>query len=284
LSRVANTASGTVSDSRSSSRSNRISAALPRIQPGTTRVPVPSRAEGECGNRNVLLERSRELYRSLSSFANRASSSIVCSSVSSISIASVGTFEVALDEATVHPSVNTLSTIRSVRTLAGGRILLDEDSGGVYTAWCRSKSLKRSCNALPASGVERARWNKGREWYTYQSAMKRDFEGHTGVIVVSSHPQSTTRPVIRPHAANAGKLDGVNDTEGTLHQLDGLQRYSCPEPTLRLSNRAWAIASLTYVGMNVLSRIITFRDLASVIKCLNCQLGQMLDVLNKSLP
>jgi len=42
-----------------------------------------------------------------------------------------------------------------------------------------------------------------------------DFGGHTGVIVVSSHPQSTTRPVIRPHAANASRLDGVNDTEGT---------------------------------------------------------------------
>jgi len=39
--------------------------------------------------------------------------------------------------------------------------------------------------------------------------------GHTGVIVVSSHPQSTARPVIRPHAANASRLDGVNDTEGT---------------------------------------------------------------------
>jgi len=44
---------------------------------------------------------------------------------------------------------------------------------------------------------------------------KRDFGGHTGVIVVSSHPQSTTRPVIRPLAANASRLDGVNDTEGT---------------------------------------------------------------------
>jgi len=44
---------------------------------------------------------------------------------------------------------------------------------------------------------------------------KGDFGRHTGVIVVSSHPQSTTRPVIRPLAANASKLDGVNDTEGT---------------------------------------------------------------------
>lgn len=37
----------------------------------------------------------------------------------------------------------------------------------------------------------------------------------TGVAVVSSQPQSTTRPVIRPHAAKASTELGVNDTEGT---------------------------------------------------------------------
>jgi hypothetical protein len=42
-----------------------------------------------------------------------------------------------------------------------------------------------------------------------------DFGGRTGVTVVSSHPQSTTRPVMRPQAANASRLVGVNETEGT---------------------------------------------------------------------
>lgn len=42
-----------------------------------------------------------------------------------------------------------------------------------------------------------------------------EYSGRTGVTVVSSQPQSTTRPVIRPLAANASKLVGVNDTEGT---------------------------------------------------------------------
>jgi hypothetical protein len=45
------------------------------------------------------------------------------------------------------------------------------------------------------------------------------FRGRTGVTVVSSQPQSTTRPVMRPLAANANRLVGVNDTEGTFHQL-----------------------------------------------------------------
>lgn len=34
-------------------------------------------------------------------------------------------------------------------------------------------------------------------------------------MVVSSQPQSTTRPVIFPAAAKARTLDGVNDTDGT---------------------------------------------------------------------
>lgn len=37
----------------------------------------------------------------------------------------------------------------------------------------------------------------------------------TGVIVVSNHPTSTTSPVIRPHAASARRLEGVNATDGT---------------------------------------------------------------------
>jgi hypothetical protein len=43
--------------------------------------------------------------------------------------------------------------------------------------------------------------------------------GYTGVTVVSSQPQSTTKPVIRPLAARANRLDGVNDIEGTWDQL-----------------------------------------------------------------
>jgi len=53
--------------------------------------------------------------------------------------------------------------------------------------------------------------------------------------------------------------------------------------TLRLSKSAWAIASLIYVGMNVLSNIMTFRDFASVMKCLLNQLIQEADSLDKSL-
>jgi hypothetical protein len=103
-----------------------------------------------------------------------------------------------------------------------------------------------------------------------------DFGGRTGVTVVSSHPQSTTRPVMRPQAANASRLVGVNETEGTWYQLKTFPRHhERPGLTLRLSKRAWAIASLTYVGMNVPSKIITLRDLASVIKCLNYQLAQI---------
>jgi hypothetical protein len=37
----------------------------------------------------------------------------------------------------------------------------------------------------------------------------------TGVIVVSNHPQSTTKPVIRPQALSASKAEEVNETEGT---------------------------------------------------------------------
>jgi predicted nuclease with RNAse H fold len=44
----------------------------------------------------------------------------------------------------------------------------------------------------------------------------RDGEiARTGVTVVSSHPQSTTSPVMRPQAARASTDDGVNATEGT---------------------------------------------------------------------
>lgn len=48
----------------------------------------------------------------------------------------------------------------------------------------------------------------------------------TGVTVVSSHPQSTTRPVMRPHDPRASTLDGVNATEGTYSQLRGATTYS----------------------------------------------------------
>jgi len=37
----------------------------------------------------------------------------------------------------------------------------------------------------------------------------------TGVTVVSSQPQSTTKPLMRPQAASASRLAGVNDTDGT---------------------------------------------------------------------
>ena len=40
----------------------------------------------------------------------------------------------------------------------------------------------------------------------------------TGVTVVSSHPQSTTSPVIRPQAVKASKAEGVNDIDGTCCQ------------------------------------------------------------------
>ena len=40
--------------------------------------------------------------------------------------------------------------------------------------------------------------------------------GRTGVMVVSSQPQSTTSPVIRPQEANARTLDDVNAIEGTF--------------------------------------------------------------------
>ncbi len=39
--------------------------------------------------------------------------------------------------------------------------------------------------------------------------------GHTGVTVVSSQLQSITRPVTRPQAARARRLEEVNETEGT---------------------------------------------------------------------
>ena len=39
-------------------------------------------------------------------------------------------------------------------------------------------------------------------------------ERPTGVIVVSSQPQSTTRPVIRPQAARERRLDEVKATDG----------------------------------------------------------------------
>lgn len=75
----------------------------------------------------------------------------------------------------------------------------------------------------------------------------------TGVIVVSNHPTSTTSPVIRPQAASAKRLEGVNATDGTR----------------RLSKRVWAICSLIYVGRNVFSAITTLRCLESANKCLS---------------
>lgn len=44
---------------------------------------------------------------------------------------------------------------------------------------------------------------------------RRTSGGHTGVMVVSSHPQSTTKPVMRPHAPSARRLADVNAIEGT---------------------------------------------------------------------
>lgn len=75
----------------------------------------------------------------------------------------------------------------------------------------------------------------------------------TGVIVVSNHPTSTTSPVIRPQAASAKRLEGVNATDGTR----------------RLSKRVWAMYSLIYVGRNVFSAITTLRCLESANKCLS---------------
>lgn len=136
LRRVASIAPGTVSDSRSDSGSNRISAARERIQPGTARVPVPSRPEDECGIRNDLLGRSGELYGFSISIANRSSSSIGLASGASISIiVSADSLGVNLAIATVHPSVNTRSITRSVRIPAGGRTpSCDPDAGGIYVA------------------------------------------------------------------------------------------------------------------------------------------------------
>ena len=37
----------------------------------------------------------------------------------------------------------------------------------------------------------------------------------TGVTVVSSQPQSTTRPVMRPHAARESSPDEAKDSDGT---------------------------------------------------------------------
>ena len=119
---VVRIASVTVSDSRSNSDLKRISAARERIQSGTTRVPVPSRVDDECGIRNDLLGSSAESspYRSFNSVANRESASIGWLPVESMSMVSSVVRGNDLAGATVHPSVNTLSTTRSVRCPAVG--------------------------------------------------------------------------------------------------------------------------------------------------------------------
>lgn len=46
--------------------------------------------------------------------------------------------------------------------------------------------------------------------------------------MVSSQPQSTTKPVIRPQAFRASKADEVNDIEGTYSQFALSHRADAP--------------------------------------------------------
>ena len=57
-------------------------------------------------------------------------------------------------------------------------------------------------------------------------SVQADRKRLTGVTVVSSQPQSITRPVIRPQAFKASKAEGVNETEGTCRQLGCAQGLS----------------------------------------------------------
>ena len=85
------------------------------------------------------------------------------------------------------------------------------------------------------------------------------------MTVVSSQPQSTTRPVIRPQAFRASTAEDVNETEGTWHEL---YRKAVGELTLRFSNNASAMCSLTHAGRYVFSITMTLRDFGSVMRCL----------------
>ena len=71
-----------------------------------------------------------------------------------------------------------------------------------------------------------------------QSILLTDGEGQfwrTGVVVVSSQPQSTTSPVTRPQAAKASRLEGAKDMEGTYGDVK-LERSALSLPQLRPSS------------------------------------------------